>query len=328
MMSYSQNREDVVLARAFAGVEKGLYVDVGANDPTVDSVTRYFYELGWRGINIEPQATLFAELMVARPYDVNLNIGIGQHSAQMVFHHVPDINGWSTFDAVTAARITESGHIVTDIVVPVERLDTVLSAHTSGAVVDFLKVDVEGFEQEVLGDVDWTVVRPRVLVVESRERQSVWEARLVASGYRRTLWDGVNVFLVREEDDATLGSLLSWPACVLDQFEPFAYVRYIRDQEVLLARQAQSMAALAAAHVDALMQLRWGVAHTAAGAALGEVYVSRPDLRQAFGDAPTLDIGGLVAWAASVAPASDSADSDAWRLAPYADHYSWLTHLP
>ena len=327
-MSYSQNREDVVLARAFAGVDKGLYVDVGANDPTVDSVTRYFYELGWRGVNIEPQTTLFAELKAARPNDVNLNIGIGQHSGEMVFHHVPDINGWSTFDAATAARIAASGHVVTETVVPVERLDTVLSAHTTGRVVDFLKVDVEGFEQQVLGDVDWTVVRPRVLVVESTVGESVWETRLVASGYRRTLWDGVNVFLVREEDDATLGQLLSWPACVLDQFEPFAYVRYIRDQEVLLAQQARSMATLAAAHVDALMQVRWGVAHTAAAAALGEVYVLRPDLRQAFGDAPTVDIVGLVAWAAVAATADESADSDALRLAPFADHYAWLTRLP
>ncbi len=53
-ISYAQNREDVVLQRALSGVQRGRYVDVGANDPTEDSVSKAFYEAGWRGITVEP----------------------------------------------------------------------------------------------------------------------------------------------------------------------------------------------------------------------------------------------------------------------------------
>ena len=53
-ISFAQNLEDVVLHRALMGVTHGFYVDVGANSPDEQSVTRAFYERGWHGINIEP----------------------------------------------------------------------------------------------------------------------------------------------------------------------------------------------------------------------------------------------------------------------------------
>ncbi len=66
MISYAQNREDVVLARVFQGTS-GFYVDVGAASPTVHSVTRWFYEKGWEGINIDPGPRWHRELMAERP---------------------------------------------------------------------------------------------------------------------------------------------------------------------------------------------------------------------------------------------------------------------
>ena len=55
IVSYSQNFEDVMLWRALKDVENGFYIDVGANHPAIDSVTKLFYENGWSGINIEPE---------------------------------------------------------------------------------------------------------------------------------------------------------------------------------------------------------------------------------------------------------------------------------
>ena len=53
-ISYAQNFEDVMLRRVFAELDTGFYIDVGANDPSADSVTKAFYDAGWHGINIEP----------------------------------------------------------------------------------------------------------------------------------------------------------------------------------------------------------------------------------------------------------------------------------
>ena len=75
--SYAQNFEDVMLARAFPGAS-GFYVDVGANDPDIDNVTRVFYERGWSGINIEPLSVNSEEIRKKRPRDINLEMVVGE----------------------------------------------------------------------------------------------------------------------------------------------------------------------------------------------------------------------------------------------------------
>ena len=62
IVSYAQNFEDVMLHRALKNIDQGFYIDVGANDPEIDSVTKAFYDMGWRGINIEPVAEWFEKL--------------------------------------------------------------------------------------------------------------------------------------------------------------------------------------------------------------------------------------------------------------------------
>ena len=87
IVSYAQNFEDVMLARCFPE-PRGFYVDVGANDPDIDNVTRVFYERGWSGINIEPLAENCARLRQRRPRDVNLEIAVGDHDGSITFYEV------------------------------------------------------------------------------------------------------------------------------------------------------------------------------------------------------------------------------------------------
>src|SRR6266702_2947068 len=77
MITYAQNFEDVMLARVLPDRAWGFYVDVGAGDPEYLSVTKWFYDLGWAGINIEPNSTLYAKLVAARPRDINLDCAAG-----------------------------------------------------------------------------------------------------------------------------------------------------------------------------------------------------------------------------------------------------------
>src|SRR5258708_13221371 len=73
-ISYAQNCEDVILWRALRDVDRGFYVDIGAADPKEGSVTQAFYERGWSGVNIEPQAASFERLWQARARDTNPRI--------------------------------------------------------------------------------------------------------------------------------------------------------------------------------------------------------------------------------------------------------------
>ncbi len=79
-VTYAQNFEDVILWRALKHVDRGFYVDCGAYDPTRQSVTKAFYDRGWRGINIEPIPSLLQEFVVQRPLDTNLAIAVSDGS--------------------------------------------------------------------------------------------------------------------------------------------------------------------------------------------------------------------------------------------------------
>jgi len=81
-VSYAQNFEDVMLWRALRQVAHGFYIDVGAGHPDESSVTRAFYDRGWRGLNIEPSEHYFQRLAAARPLDTNLQLALGRRRAR------------------------------------------------------------------------------------------------------------------------------------------------------------------------------------------------------------------------------------------------------
>lgn len=223
MISYAQNAEDVVLARAFAGQTWGFYVDVGANHPEWDSVTRHFYARGWRGVNIEPMPREHLLLLEQRPGDVNLQVAVGAAPGRAVLHQTPLANrGSSTLRPDVADEYRRSGQHLDPVHVEVTTLAEVCDRWVPG-VVDFLKVDVEGFEHEVLRGADWQRFRPRVVVVEAVDplthepSHGAWEPLLLEAGYRVSLFDGLNRFYVRQEEPELLARLAA-PANVLDGY--------------------------------------------------------------------------------------------------------------
>ena len=224
-VSHAQNGEDIVLARALGPVEHGFYVDVGAADPDVHSVTKLFYERGWSGVNIEPESGALADLRSARPRDTNLGIGVGAEEGELRFFQLPRrLAGNSTFQPALAERYEREGVPVSERTVPVRTLAQVLAEHVGERTIDFLKIDVEGAERDVLAGADFSRFRPRAVVVEatvpgtSQPSHESWEPFLVANGYTATLFDGLNRFYVREEEDEAFRSALSVPANVLDDY--------------------------------------------------------------------------------------------------------------
>ena len=231
MISYAQNREDVLLNRVLGG-STGFYVDVGASHPTFDSVTRWFYEQGWRGINIEPLPGMYQKLAKRRPRDINLNIGVSNTAGSLLFHEVAeskdaqgDVGGRSTFDPAIAEQHRRAGRLVTDFVVPVRTLSEVLAEHEVGDI-SFLKIDVEGHERQVIEGLDLRRYRPRVILLEATRPMATiashgeWEPLLLAAGYLYATFDGLNRYYVRQEDHDLLERLEA-PATVLDDFVPY-----------------------------------------------------------------------------------------------------------
>lgn len=221
-ISYAQNYEDVLLWRALKDVPAGFYIDVGANDPELHSVTKAFYDQGWSGINVEPMPSYGAAFIEQRPRDINLNVAAGAESGSITLFDVPDVNGWASTDQDVAAVHRAHGHQVVEHTVPLLTLAEICRDHVRGPV-HFLKVDVEGFEGDVLRGMDFTLCRPWIVVVEaimpnSRDsNHESWEALVTGHQYSFAWFDGLNRYYVADEH-AELAERLRLQPNVFDDF--------------------------------------------------------------------------------------------------------------
>lgn len=219
--SYAQNFEDVILWRALRQVEQGFYIDVGAWSPDTDSVTKAFYEHGWRGINVEPNPHWYRQLAAKRARDTNLALGdvCGTQALYLVHE-----SGLSTLDAGEARRHRQNGLHSTECQVEVMMLAQVCTAHVpQGQPIHFLKIDVEGYEANVLRGHDWRRWRPWTIVVEPTlpisqvETHAGWEPLLLDAVYRFAYADGLNrVYCAGEHAD--LSKSFRYPPNVFDRF--------------------------------------------------------------------------------------------------------------
>lgn len=204
-LSYAQHLEDYHLALAFAGQERGFYIDVGAGHPVADNVSCWFYLKGWRGIVVEPQADLAALYAHVRPRDVALASLVGSREGNVEFFHVERLHGFSTTRADAAEAARELGASVVTRSMPMTTLAAIARTHDLPRV-DFLKIDVEGAEGDVLAGNDWSLVRPRVILLEAvspgsmAEAHADWEPLLLAQDYEFVLFEGLNRFYVDRRD--------------------------------------------------------------------------------------------------------------------------------
>jgi FkbM family methyltransferase len=222
MISYAQNFEDVILARVLAETKKGFYVDVGGMDPVLHSVTKHFYDSGWSGITVEPVRRLHAAFKRERPRDVNLRVAVGRERGTLTFHEF-DTAGISTLSAEFADHFIREGHRCEKVEVQVLPLREICETHCHGPI-DFMKIDVEGFERDVLEGGEWRRFRPRVLVIEATRPQSNipnwegWEDFVLQQDYLFAYFDGLNRFYVASEEKKLL-ERFRLPPNLFDDFQ-------------------------------------------------------------------------------------------------------------
>ncbi|MCA0056070.1 MULTISPECIES: FkbM family methyltransferase [unclassified Mesorhizobium] len=200
--SHAQNFEDVILWRALKSIESGFYIDIGAQDPVVESVSLSFYEQGWRGMHVEPTAHYAAKLRAARPDEEVIEAAIGTGEGLLTLHEFPG-TGLSTGDTAIAKQHAEAGFEVKEISVPVVSLQDILNRNAERDV-HWLKIDVEGMESAVIESWGSSPVRPWIIVVEStipltnEENHDEWDPHLKERGYEFVYFDGLNRFYISE----------------------------------------------------------------------------------------------------------------------------------
>ena len=218
-ISYAQNNEDIILWRALSHIKNGFYIDVGAAWPDTHSVTKLFYENGWRGINIEPNSFLHKKLERARVDDINLNIGISDSIGELDFYQYKDL-GLSNFQSPIVGQNIPA----IKKKVPVTTLNKVLEEHlTKRQEIHFLKIDVEGFEKQVLNGLDLAKYKPWIVICEATEIETNrlgnmdFEEILLSNGYKFVYFDQLNCFYISNEQCA-LQKQIALPPSHFDNF--------------------------------------------------------------------------------------------------------------
>lgn len=209
-LSYAQNLEDYHLDLIFAGQQIGTYVDVGGGHPVADNVSFWFYLKGWQGLIVEPQAALAESYAHIRPRDRVYQGLAGATDGSVSFHQVDGLHGLSSMDRAAAERAQQFGAGFQTFDMPMRRLDGLI-AEAGLASIDFLKIDVEGAEDQVIAGLDLGKFRPKVIVVEAVNpgnlggEAGAWEAPLIGTAYTFAFFDNLNRFYVANESLAALG---------------------------------------------------------------------------------------------------------------------------
>ena len=170
-LSYSQEGEDLILTRLFGKKNNGFYIDVGAHHPLRFSNTYIFYKRGWSGINIEPNPDALALFNRYRKRDINLSLGANKSDGVLYYFmfNEPALNSFN--EALSKERDGMAHYrIVNKKTIKVQRLSKILEENLpDGIKIDFLSIDVEGFDLNVLESNDWVRFRPNCVLVEDKD---------------------------------------------------------------------------------------------------------------------------------------------------------------
>jgi len=168
LKSYSQEGEDMILRRLFEKQKIGFYVDVGAHHPKRFSNTFFFYKNGWRGINIDAMPNSMYLFNKIRPRDINLEIPISDKKEKLKYYmfNEPALNGFSK-ELAEKRDGKDDYKIISEKEMETSTLEEILEKHLPyDQEIDFMSIDVEGLDLQVLKSNNWRLFRPKFVLME------------------------------------------------------------------------------------------------------------------------------------------------------------------
>lgn len=168
-IAYSQEGEDMILERFFEEKNKGFFIDIGAHHPIRFSNTYHFYLKGWRGINIDATPGSMKPFNKLRPADINIEAGISNKEGELNYYmfYEPALNTFSKERVDFLLNNTSYKLEKTTLVKTVSLKQIFKENLHEGQQIDFLTIDIEGLDYDILLSNDWNKYRPYILLIEA-----------------------------------------------------------------------------------------------------------------------------------------------------------------
>jgi len=167
--SYSMDQEDLVVKEYFKEKNKGFYVDVGCYHPLQRSNTMLLYQKGWRGINIDISDFSIKLFNFLRPDDFNLNLAVSDKEGEIDMFFQKKLSQLSTIKEKNAKNAFQ-GNILNKKILS-KRLTSILDeSKYKDQKIDFLNIDVEGADFEVLQSLNLNKYSPELICIEVVEK--------------------------------------------------------------------------------------------------------------------------------------------------------------
>ena len=201
LYSHESDIEDVILYHVFHEINNIFYIDVGANDPWLYSVTKLLYDKGAHGINIEPIQEIADLYLEERPRDITVCTGIGVERCTRTLFLQGALCG-STSTVIEENCIVDNAKQISIDIYPLK--DVCNKYISDKQEIHFLKIDAEGAEKEVLLEADFAKYRPWCVVTESTlpgtdiPCYDEWESLLFSNAYHFVFSHGVNRYYVAD----------------------------------------------------------------------------------------------------------------------------------
>lgn len=166
---YSQGGEDAIVSKIFnfmIPVKQGFYLDIGAYHPYRHSNTYLLHKAGWRGINVDPRPGSKVLFDSIRKNDINIEAGIGSAEGKMTYYIMKEHPTMNTFSRENLERMNMLGEVKETIDVPVFTVHSLLQQYPEVKTIDYMNIDAEGFEMEILQGIDFNSIVPKVISIE------------------------------------------------------------------------------------------------------------------------------------------------------------------
>ena len=155
---YGEFGEDVFINRIFKDIKIGRYVDVGCYHPFKGSLTAQLYKKGWNGINIDLSKSSIDLFNIIRKKDINLNLAISDFDGETNYYENSPINQQNS--------LIKDNDNQKKIKIQCKRLSSILLENHYNNF-EYLNIDVEGSEQNVINGIDLSKYRPILITIEN-----------------------------------------------------------------------------------------------------------------------------------------------------------------